>query len=149
MEIRSYSVRDRQACLDILRGNTPEYFVPQDHDEFCGFLDNLPGPYFVVQQQKELVACGGWAMNSASVAALTWGMVRRNYQRRGIGRDLLRYRLEAIRNSSRARVVRILTVQLVQEFFAQAGFAVVEVEPNGYGVGLDRVTMDLQLHDVG
>jgi hypothetical protein len=41
--------------------------------------------------------------------------------------------------------VRLRTVPLVQEFFARQGFDVVDVVPNGYGAGLDRVTMALQL----
>ncbi len=145
MEIRSYSVLDLQACLEILEGNTPEFFVPEDRDDFSEFLDNLPGPYFVIEEQGTIIACGGWAMDAENVAALTWGMVRRNLHRRGIGRDLLRYRLKTIRDDGRAKLVRIRTVQLVQGFFAREGFAVVDVVPNGFGAGLNRVTMDLQL----
>jgi N-acetylglutamate synthase-like GNAT family acetyltransferase len=84
-------------------------------------------------------------MDAEEVAALTWGMVRRDLHRQGIGRDLLHYRLKAIRADGRAKVVRLRTVPLVQEFFARQGFDVVDVVPNGYGPGLDRVTMALQL----
>jgi GNAT superfamily N-acetyltransferase len=135
----------RQSCLQVLHGNTPEFFVLKDRDDFSRFLDNLPGPYFVIEDRGLIVACGGWAMDAEEVAALTWGMVRRDLHRQGIGRDLLHYRLKAIRADGRAKVVRLRTVPLVQEFFARQGFDVVDVVPNGYGAGLDRVTMALQL----
>jgi hypothetical protein len=35
--IRSYTPRDREACLDILDGNTPEFFVSADRDALRNF----------------------------------------------------------------------------------------------------------------
>ena len=122
MEIRPYSDNDRQACLDILGENTPEVFIPGDRDSLCEFLANLPGPYFVGEAQGTVVACGGWAMESVDVVALTWGMVRRALHRHGIGRALLRFRLASIRMNTQANLVRLHTVQLVQGFFAREGW---------------------------
>jgi N-acetylglutamate synthase-like GNAT family acetyltransferase len=143
--IRSYAPRDRKACLDILDGNTPEFFVSADRSAFAKFLDNRPGPYFVVEEHGTVVACGGWAIESQDVAVLTWGMIRRDLHRRGIGRRLIHHRLAAIRADGCANTVRVRTVQLVQEFFAREDFAVTGVVPNGFGQGLDQVTMELRL----
>jgi ribosomal protein S18 acetylase RimI-like enzyme len=143
MKIRSYKVRDRDACLLILDGNTPQFFIPKDRADFANFLDALPGPYYVVEQAGAVVACGGWAMDDEHIAALTWGMVHRGFHRQGIGRLLLHHRLNAIQHDGRARMVRIRTIQLVQGFFQREGFEVVDVVPNGFGEGLDRVTMIL------
>jgi GNAT superfamily N-acetyltransferase len=109
------------------------------------FLDNLPGPYFVLEQFGQIAACRGWALDTAGVADLTWGMVRRNFHRRGLGRELLRFRLNAIRNDGRATLVRVRTAQLVQGFFVREGFSVVDVVLNGFGAGLDKVTMEAVL----
>jgi N-acetylglutamate synthase-like GNAT family acetyltransferase len=143
MKIRDYTAHDRQACLQILEGNTPNFFVPTDRNDFSNFLDNLPGPYYIIEAQEQIVACGGWAMRGHEMAVLTWGIVRRDLHRQGIGRELLQYRLKSIQSDGRATVVRILTVQLVQEFFAKQGFVVVDVAPTGFGAGLDRVTTTL------
>jgi len=62
LEIRLYSINDRDECLRILEGNTPEFFTPKDRSEVLNFLDNLPGPYFVVEDRGAIIACGGWAM---------------------------------------------------------------------------------------
>src|SRR5512132_2293228 len=145
MNIRPYSQSDRHACLEILESNTPEFFIPTDCDGYATFLDNLPGRYFVLEQFGEIAACGGWAMDAAGVADLTWGMVRRKFHRRGLGRELLRFRLNAIRNDGRATLVRVRTAQLVQGFFVREGFSVVDVVLNGFGTGLDKVTMEAVL----
>jgi len=145
MNIRSYSQSDRHACLEILGSNTPEFFIPTDCDGYAAFLDNLPGPYFVLEEFGETAACGGWALDTAGVADLTWGMVRREFHRRGLGRELLRLRLNAIRNDGRATLVRVRTAQLVQEFFVRERFSVVDVVLNGFGTGLDKVTMEAVL----
>jgi GNAT superfamily N-acetyltransferase len=145
MKIRSYSQSDRHACLEILESNTPEFFIPTDCDGYATFLDNLPGPYFVLEQFGQIAACGGWALDTAGVADLTWGMVRRKFHRRGLGRELLRFRLNAIRNDGRATLVRVRTAQLVQGFFIREGFSVVDVVLNGFGAGLDKVTMEAVL----
>jgi hypothetical protein len=46
-------------------------------------------------------------MDNKDTAALTWGMVRRDQHRKGIGRLLLHHRLNAIREDGRAKIVRI------------------------------------------
>src|SRR6185503_4670446 len=109
-------------------------------------LDSLPGPYFIIEDKGTVIGCGGWALDSEDVAALTWGMVRRDYHQRGIGRELLRYRIQAIRDDGRAKVLRLRTIPRVQGFFAREGFNVVDIVPDGYGPGMDRVTMELLLN---
>ena len=145
MKIRPYTADDRHGCLRILEGNTPAFFVPTDANDLSYFLDELPGPYYIIEDAGTVIACGGWAMDNKDTAALTWGMVRRDQHRKGIGRLLLHHRLNAIREDGRAKIVRIRTVQLVQGFYEREAFEVVDVVPNGYGEGLDRVTMTIEL----
>src|SRR5262245_37689495 len=133
MKIRSYHAQDRDACLRILDGNTPQFFVSKDRDDFANFLDELPGPYYVVEQSGAVVACGGWAMDEEHIAVLTWGMVHCDFHRQGIGRLLLHHRLNAIRQDGRSRWVRIRTIQRMQGFFQREGFEIVDVVPNGFG----------------
>ena len=96
MFIREYLSGDREACLEVLESNTPEFFLENDRNEFSAFLDELPGPYFVVEDD-------------------------------------------------RAESVILRAVRLVPSFFAREGFRIVEVVPNGFGPGLDRVTMRLDV----
>ena len=142
MKIRSYSQFDRQPCLEILRTNTPEFFMLADCESYAAFLDDLPGPYFALEVSGQIAACGGWAMDADAVADLTWAMVRRDLHRRGLGRELLCFRRDAIHTETRATLIRVRTTQLVQGFFLREGFTVVDVVPNGFGTGQDKVTME-------
>ena len=142
---RSYALADRKACLDVLESNTPPFFLPTDRLLFEAFLQQLPGPYFVLTEHDRVAACGGCASDADGAAALTWGMVRRDLHCRGLGRELLRYRLDVIGGTGAPTLVRVRTSQLVQGFFETEGFTLRSVVPNGFGPGLDKVTMEVQL----
>lgn len=142
MNIRPYSQSDRSTCLQVLESNTPAFFMPMDCESYAAFLDHLPGPYFVLEECGQLCACGGWALDVDGVADLTWALVRRDLHRRGLGRTLLRFRCNDIHSRTTATLVRVRTTQLVQEFFVREGFAVVGVVSDGFGAGLDQVTME-------
>lgn len=142
MNIRSYSQSDRHSCLEILESNTLEFVIPTDSGAYATFLDNIPGLYFVLGEFSQIAACGGWAMDADGVADLTLAMVRRDFHRRGLGLELLRSRLNAFHSETRATLARVRTTQLVQGFFVRGGFGVVDVVLNGFGEGLDKVTME-------
>ena len=142
MTFRPFEDEDRAGCLALLHSNTPEYFTPEDEGEFLGFLDANPGPYFVAEDQGRIVACGGWAEEKDGVPVMTWGIVHRELHGQGIGRQMLRFRLQCVQDAGSYQSVRLRTVQQVQGFFEKEGFAVTSVEPDGYGPGFDKVTMN-------
>lgn len=147
MDIRPYSPSDREACLALLRSNVPEHFSPAEADELARFLDALPGPYFVAEEDGRIVGCGGIAGEPDGVTAtLCWGIVAADRQRGGIGTALLRRRLDVfLRDNPQIRRVQTNTSQKVQGFYARHGFAVAEVRPQGYGPDLDHVRMVREL----
>jgi hypothetical protein len=71
MNIRSFSQSDRPACLEILESNTPEFFIPTDYDGYGAFLDNLPGPYFVLKEFGQIAECGGSAQQADRLGMLS------------------------------------------------------------------------------
>jgi hypothetical protein len=44
LSVRDYNARDRAACLALFDGNTPDFFAPEERDEYGRFLDHLPAP---------------------------------------------------------------------------------------------------------
>lgn len=144
MLIREYSTQDRLSCLQILRGNTPRFFAPSDEIEFAHFLDHLPGQYWIAEVDKEILACGGVALErGARTATLCWGIVAARAQGRGIGSALLEYRLTRIATEfPGVRRVRLTTTQIVQSFFERHGFQQLAVDRAWYGPALDRVHME-------
>ncbi len=145
MEIREYQARDRDTCIQILQSNIPEYFHEKDLAEFAKFLENLPGPFFVgVDSNADLIACGGIAFGrtSSTEAILCYGMVTRTKLQQGIGSQLLRKRLEFfLPRAPQVEHITVNTTQKTEGFFRKFGFSVVERELEGFGPGLDRVSM--------
>lgn len=145
MNIRDYGRQDRDHCLEIMLGNTPDFFAPCEVGEFEEFLDDLRYPYYVVEVAEAVVACGGWSVRPDGSASLCWGMVGRSYHRKGIGSYLLHERLRLIREDDTASSVALMTSQHSRPFFERYGFAVAGVEEDGFASGLDAVMMRLEI----
>jgi N-acetylglutamate synthase-like GNAT family acetyltransferase len=145
MEIREYQSSDQQACLNVMQSNIPEYFHERDLTDFTVFLENLPGPFWVmIDPQAGLIACGGIALGrtTPTEAVLCYGMVIGTRLHHGIGLELLRKRLEFfLPRAPQVERIVVNTTQKVEGFFRKLGFSVVERELDGFGSGLDRVSM--------
>ncbi len=146
MDIRAYRPDDRDACLAIFDSNTPDYFRPEERAEFAAFLENPRCSYVVMEHEGAIVGCGGFHVRSGEPAAhLTWGIVRRELHRKGLGRFLLLYRLREIGKADGVQMVLVATSQLTAPFFESQGFKVMSVRKGGYAPGLDRVDMVMKL----
>jgi ribosomal protein S18 acetylase RimI-like enzyme len=147
MRVRDYTAADRGACLAVFDSNVPDHFVPPEREAFAAFLDDLPGPYLVVEDQTgAIVGCGGYAIvPETRTADLCWGMVTRGLHGTGLGRLLTDARLERIRADPRVREVALNTSQHTRGFYERRGFATERVVPDGFAPGLDRCDMRLIL----
>ncbi|KAA8702821.1 GNAT family N-acetyltransferase [Pseudomonas cannabina] len=142
--LRPYTLADRDRCLDIFNTNVPRYFDPAEREQFASFLMAPLGHYFVVERDGEVVACGGYlVLSDPSVAELTWGMVSSDRHGSGLGRFLTEARLDVMRALPGVTRAYINTSQRVQGFYSNLGFAVVSVEADGHGCGIDSVRMEL------
>src|SRR5688572_24186761 len=109
MLIRPYQPADRYACLALFRSNVPLFFLPEELSDFEHFLTEqdtrclqLEGgerprwepQYYVGEMEGKPVACGGFGRSrDGSHLTLIWGMVDRNRHRKGLGKELLLFRL--------------------------------------------------------
>jgi N-acetylglutamate synthase-like GNAT family acetyltransferase len=138
LAIRPFVRADQAACLAIFDGNTPRYFAPSERPEFVRFV--------ATAQDGSVIGCGGYSVDSnTGFANLTWGMVQRSWQGRGIGEMLLLARIAAIEASPTVAVIRATTSQHVRGFFERHGFKLVRIDPDGLAQGLDRVEMERPL----
>lgn len=147
IRVRAYATVDRSRCLAIFDSNVPESFSPAERLAFERFLDELPGPYLLLEDTTgDLIACGGYAVvTSVPRADLCWGMVARDRQGSGYGRLLTELRLEGIRCYGDVSEVVMNTSQHTRRFYERLGFTTVSVTPDGFGPGLDRCDMRLDL----
>lgn len=147
MRVRPYAAADRSACLALFDGNVPEFFVPGERADFAAFLDALPGPYLVVEDDAgAIVGCGGYAVTPGTTTAdLCWGMVARERHGTGLGQLLLEARLRRIHADRAVDAVALNTSQFTRGFYERVGFVTERVVPDGFAPGLDRCDMRLVL----
>lgn len=137
MEVRPYSLNDLAACLRLFDSNRPHDFAAGERGPFEVFLAAPFGNYYVLENDGDLLGCGGFTVEpEAGLASLTWGMVRHDLHRHGLGKFLLFYRLREIGKLAGMMMVKLETTEHTVGFFEKAGgFRVVKHEPDG------RVTM--------
>ncbi|MCC5054006.1 GNAT family N-acetyltransferase [Xanthomonas campestris] len=146
--IRTYRPDDSDACIELFDANVPKFFNAEERPDFVWFLTHQSAAwhYQVVERAGDVVGCAGYAVNAdGTTASLCWGMVDPQLHRQGLGTTLLLARLEALR--LRAGIERIVldTSQHTQAFYARHGFVVQQITQDGYGAGLDRWDMALDL----
>lgn len=146
--LRPWRAEDRPLGEALFDSNTPRFFAALEKADFLAFVDDPPGPYFVLESPAgEALGCGGYARQPAapSVAALCWGMVRGDLHGQGLGRRLLVERLDLIAAEPTLEAVEIETTQHSRGFFARHGFVETAHAPDGFAPGMDRVDMTLRL----
>ena len=91
--IRAYRPSDFESCLLVFRSNSPEYFHPEEEQEFIDWLKGAQiNNYFVVELEGQIIACGGiYEDKNQKEVGLAWGMVSPDQQGKKIGSDLLKY----------------------------------------------------------
>ncbi|SFK43904.1 GNAT family N-acetyltransferase [Caulobacter sp. UNC279MFTsu5.1] len=144
VRLRSWRAEDRALGEALFDSNTPRYFAVVEKADFLAFVDDLPGPYFVLETlDGEALGCGGYArkLDAPSVAALCWGMVRGDLHGRRLGERLLAERLDRIAADPVFQTVEIKTTQHSRGFFARYGFVETAHTPDGFAPGMDLVVM--------
>lgn len=144
MEARPYTPADREACLAVLDSLVPDLMHPQERPAFAAYLDMSPPHFAVLEHDGQVVACGGFELPPAGSfnARLVWGMVGRPWQRQGLGRFLLLYRMRAMsRQSDAVQTVSLETKPQSAPFFAAQGFRTVRVVTISHAPGVDGVEM--------
>jgi ribosomal protein S18 acetylase RimI-like enzyme len=142
---RPYMPANEAACLQLFDGNTPKFFGVEERAGFGSFLHCVPCPFFVIEAESMLIACGGYCKESGddNEIVLAWGMVRNDLHRQGVGTFLLQERLKAIFKENPLAKVIIDTSQHSQNFFARFGFKATKITPNYYAPSLHRVDMEI------
>lgn len=148
LRFRPWREDDRETGLALFDSNVPTYFAAQERGDFIEFIEDLPGPYLIaLDADGAAVGCGGYAAHDKKpgVAALCWGMIRRDRHGRGWGDALLRHRLREIAADPAFRLVEIETSQFSRGFFARYGFVQRKQVADGFAPGIDLIEMTLDL----
>ena len=139
---RSYSIADKKICMELFDSNSDLFFDPIEREEFSQFLDSPNCYYFVILNKNECVASAGYQISKDQIGSLCWGMVRRSHHRKGIGKELLSYRIQKMKESGVKKVV-MDTSQRSVGFYHHFNFSTLKVIKDGYGKGLDQFNLGL------
>ena len=55
--IREYEQTDKDAVMNLIRLNTPEYFAPAEEVDLCDYLENERELYYVLLFDWKIVGC--------------------------------------------------------------------------------------------
>lgn len=144
--IRKYSEKDKSALVNLFRLNTPQFFDPSEEKDFIHYLDYETEDYFVLEQNDQIIGCGGINyFPQQNTARLSWDMIHPDYKRQSLGKLLTEHRLKHIRKNSGIDRVVVRTTQLVYKFYERMGFQLQKVENDFWAKGFDLYQMELDV----
>lgn len=151
--VRKYHAADRPYCIAIFNSNCPGYFDPSELKGLERWLNGMDkneisysnaeaAHFYVIEHESKVIACGGFYIAKETQRAnMVWGMVHNELHLKGLGKELLLYRLEQIQELYPQSEVILDTSQHTFRFFEKLGFEVVNIVKEGYGKDLDRYDM--------
>ena len=146
MRVETYNPKHFRSCIKIIQSNTPKYILPSEQFDYKNFLLSNSKRYFVFFNANYLVACGGYGFDKTKTkAVLSWGLVHREHHNKGYGTYLLKYRLNEIKKYHSNIKICLDTSTNTYQFFEKFGFKIIKIARYGYGEGLDKYDMVLQL----
>lgn len=144
VSFRPYRKADRQACTGIFDANCPAFFAPNERLEYEEFLDSASGDYEVCEVDGKVLGAFGLSVAGEDTKRLSWIMLDPQAQGLGVGSAIMQ-RVIQLGRSSRTSVVKIAASHKSAPFFARFGASATSFIENGWGPGMDRVDMELQL----
>jgi N-acetylglutamate synthase-like GNAT family acetyltransferase len=143
--IRSYNSKDRAEVLEIFRLNSPEYFDPSEENDLKNYLQNELEDYFVIHSEDQILGAGGINYEQLAIAIISWDLIHPDYQKMGLGRQLLEYRLQKLKKENRVDRVIVRTSQFAYKFYASAKFELLYTKPNYWARNFDLYFMRLKI----
>ncbi len=144
--IRNYSAKDKEHLVNLIKLNTPTYFDKTEESDFVEYLDSQLEDYYVVEQGSKIIGCGGINYEPESNSAvISWDIIHPNYQGKGIGKELLEFRINKIKEKKKHTQVIVRTSQFTFKFYEKAGFKLIESVKNYWAKGIDLYYMTLVL----
>lgn len=144
--IRVYTSKDKGKLIELLRLNTPEFFHPEEEQDFIDYLENHSQNYFVIEDANTIIGSGGINyFDDGKIARISWDMIHPNVQGNGLGSKLTQYRIDQIKTKPEVEVIIVRTTQLVYKFYQKLGFELIKTEKDFWAKGFDLYQMELKV----
>lgn len=141
--IREYQQADKNAVMDLIRQNIPEYFAPEEEADFSSYLDSGRELYYVLLFNNRIAGCGGinFAENK-TIGRISWDIIHPEYQGKSLGTQLLIHRIEKLKSIDSIQKITVRTSQLAYKFYEKQGFVLKETQKNYWAEGFDMYRME-------
>lgn len=150
MTIREYNdAADRQIIIELLRLNTPQYFAKEEEDDLIYYFDNHAHDYFVAEIGGQVVGSGGFNLtDDKHIGKISWDIIHPDFQRKGIGLQLLRFRIMRIKKIVSIVSISVRTSQHAYLFYEKSGFKLKEVVKDYWAKGFDLYLLDCNINRI-
>lgn len=142
--IEKYSEKYKDSCLAVFDQNSPDFFAPNERIDFLSFLNENPSDYYLLFKDDVLIAGYGLRIIDKCNVRIHWIMVNPLYRGEGLGNSMMQTVIQKIKGSSVIRIL-IAASQKSAPFFAKYGAKVISTTKNGWGKGMDKVDMEINL----
>jgi GNAT superfamily N-acetyltransferase len=141
---RSYSRTGREACLSLFDANCPEFFAPNERDDYATFLDTDPTGYELCIVTDQVAGAFGLIGTDTLRRRLNWIMLNPQFQGLGIGSAVMT-RVTTLAIAAGLETVDIAASHKSAPFFAKFGAVTTGIIQDGWGPGMHRVDMALSI----
>lgn len=142
----AFQPEDTGICMTLFQQNCPEYFAPNEQQDFAEYLLRQGNEYCLYKQNGTTVgACGYHLEKNARTARINWIMVAKPYYHSGAGSHIMRDMIARIRTCCEVQRIHISASQHSAPFFARFGATEEKTIKNGWGDGMHRIEMNITL----
>lgn len=149
MDIRTYQPSDHSGVMGLLSLNTPGYFAPEEAADLLEFLERHLEYYFVAEEDRRLIACGGFNLSEdGRTAKISWDIVHPESQGRGVGTALTKHRIAEMLKIPGVEKISVRTSQLVYRFYERFGLELQETIQDYWAPGLDMYRLECGVNEL-
>lgn len=142
LRFRPYCVGDRLACITLFDENCPEFFSPNERDDYLTFLDGDVRHYEVCIVEQRIVGAFGVHPMLEGQAGLHWIVLASTAQGRGFGSTIMSRVFERMYRFA-CTTLHISASHKSAPFFARFGALEHARTMDGWGPGMHRIDMML------
>jgi len=148
MEIRKFESSDREKVINLLRMNTPEFFSPNEEKDLIYYFDFHADNYYVIENQDSIIGAAGFNLSvNGKTGHLSWDIIHPEYQGKGVGSELTRFRIERIKAIETVQTLAVRTSQLAYKFYEKFGLILRETVRDYWDEGFDLYRMECDIKD--
>ena len=141
---RPYCGVDKQVCTSIFDAKCPEFFAPNEREEYQDFLECASEGYEVCEVDGRVLGAFGLSGDGQEEKTLNWILLDPQTHGIGVGSRIME-RVIHLGRTSEAKMVRIAASQKSAPFFAKFEARTASTTTDGWGPGMHRVDMVLPL----